>query len=178
MVMRTYVRRLVGALALDAAAFEDVEADRGATLAAGMTVLLSSVATAIGAQGFGQSLSNVPTFALVILVGWMAWALLTFEVGARVFPGSRTHADVGELLRTLGFAAAPGMLLAFGALPGLAVPLFATVPVWMLAAMVMAVRQALDYTSTGRAVAVCVFGWLLSVAAVFVIGLALGTTVR
>src|SRR5262245_49546699 len=95
-VMRTYVRRLVGALALDPAAYEDVEADSGATLAAGLTVVLSSVATAIGAQGLGQNLSQVPTFALVTLVGWMAWALVTFEVGARLLPGARTHADVGE----------------------------------------------------------------------------------
>jgi hypothetical protein len=176
--MRTYVRRLVGALVLDPAAYEDVEADSGATLAAGLTVLLSSVATAIGAQGLGQSLSNVPSFALVTLVGWMAWALLTFEIGARLLPGARTHADVGELLRTLGFAAAPGILLGLAALPGLAVPLFATVPIWMLATMVMAVRQALDYSSMLRAVAVCVLGWLLSAAGVIAIGLVMGTTVR
>jgi hypothetical protein len=70
------------------------------------------------------------------------------------------------------------MLLGLAALPGLAVPLFATVPIWMLATMVMAVRQALDYTSTLRAVAVCAFGWLLSAAGVMVIGLVMGTTVR
>ena len=176
--MRTYVRRLVGAMVLDPAAYEDVEADTGATLAAGLTVLLSSVATAIGAQGLGQNLSHVPMFALVTVIGWMAWALLTFEVGVRILPGARTRSDVGELLRTLGFAAAPGILLALAALPGLATPLFATVPVWMLATMVMAVRQALDYTSTLRAVAVCVFGWLLSLAIIFGVGLVVGTPVR
>ena len=174
----TYIRRLVGALALNPAAYEDVEADGGATLAAGLTVLLSSVAAAVGSQGFGQNLSNVPMFVLVMFLGWMSWALLTFEVGARLLPGTRTHADVGELLRTLGFAAAPGLLLALGALPGLAVPIFATVPVWMLATMVMAVRQALDYTSTVRAVAVCVFGWVLALGIVFGVGLLAGTTVR
>jgi hypothetical protein len=176
--MAPYVRRLMGALALDAAAYEEVEADRSATLAAGLTVLLSSVATAVGAQGFGHDLSNLPMFALVTLVAWMAWALLTFEVGARLLPGARTHADVGELLRTLGFAAAPGLFLALGALPGLAVPLFATVPLWMLATMVMAVRQALDYTSTLRAIAVCVFGWLLSLGMVIGAGLLAGTAVH
>lgn len=176
--MRIYIRRLVGALALNPAAYEDVEEDGGATLAAGLTVLLSSVAAAVGAQGLGQDLSDVPSFAMVTLLGWMAWALLTFEVGARVLPGTRTRTSVGELLRTLGFAAAPGLLLAFGALPGLAVPLFATVPLWMLATMVMAVRQALDYTSTARAVAVCVFGWLLALAVVFAVGLLAGTRVQ
>lgn len=176
--MSTYARRLMGALALDPSAYEDVEADNGATLAAGLTVLLSSLATGIGAQGFGRDLSGVPLFTGVALVGWAAWALLTFEVGTRVLPGARTHADVGELLRTLGFGAAPGMLLALGALPGLAVPIFVAVPLWMLATMVMAVRQALDYTSTARAVAVCLFGWLLAVAIVLSTGFLFGTPVQ
>lgn len=176
--MSTYVRRLVGALALDPSAYEDVEADTGATLAAGLTVLLSSLAIGVGAQGFGWDLSGVLLLTGVALVGWAAWALLTFEVGARVLPGTRTHSDVGELLRTLGFGAAPGMLLALGALPGLTVPIFAAVPLWMLATMVMAVRQALDYTSTARAIAVCLFGWLLALALVLGTGFFFGTSVR
>jgi hypothetical protein len=84
--MATYVRRLVGALALDPAAYEDVEADRGATLAAASTVLLSSLAAGIGAQGFGWDLADLLSFAAVTLMGWAAWALLTFEVGARILP--------------------------------------------------------------------------------------------
>jgi hypothetical protein len=174
--MGTYFRRLVGAVGLDPAAFEDVEADRGATVQAGVTVLLSSVAAGIGAQGFGRDVSLVP-FAIVTLLAWAAWALLTFEVGARVLPGARTHADVGELLRTLGFAAAPGLLLVLGVLPGLALPVFVMAALWMLAAMIVGVRQALDYTSTVHAVAVCVFGWGLAVALVIAVGFFLGTPV-
>jgi hypothetical protein len=176
--MALYLRRLVGALALYPAAYEDVEADSGATLAAGGTVLLSSLAAGIGAQGLGYDLSDLLPFTMLNLIGWGAWALLTFEVGTRVLPGARTHADVGELLRTIGFAAAPGLLLAAGVLPGLAVPLFVTVPLWMLAAMVLAVRQALDYTSTVRAVAVCVFGWALAIALVLAAGFLVATPVR
>lgn len=176
--MSVYARRLAGALALDPAAYEDVEADSGATLAAGLTVLLSSFAAGVGAQGFGRDLSNLLPFTGVVLIGWAAWALLTFEVGTRILPGTRTHADVGELLRTLGFAAAPGVLLVLAVLPGLAVPIFAAVPLWMLAAMVMAVRQALDYTSTARAIAVCLFGWLLAMALVLGVGFLAGTPLQ
>lgn len=176
--MGTYMRRLIGALVLDPAAYEDVEADGTATRAAAVTVLLSSLATAVGVRGLGLHVPSVPMFTLIMLTAWMAWALLTFEVGARLLPGARTRATVDELLRTLGFAAAPGLLLVLAVLPGLAVPLFAVVPVWMLAAMVIAVRQALDYSSTARAVAVCLGGWLLSAAAVFAISVILGTTVQ
>jgi hypothetical protein len=172
-VVGTYVRRLGGALALNPTAYEDVEADGAATTQACITVLLASVAAAIGA---GRSASMI-TVAAVALLGWASWALLTFEVGARLLPGARTHANVGELLRTIGFAAAPGLFLAFGAIPGAAAPVFAIVSLWMLAAMVVAVRQALDYTSTARAIAVCVTGWALTIAIVLGVGFFAGVRV-
>ena len=172
-VVGTYVRRLGGALALNPAAYEDVETDGGATTQAFVTVLLSSVAAGIGA---GRS-ASVVTVAAVALLGWASWALLTFEVGARILPGARTHADVGELLRTIGFAAAPGLFLVLGVIPGAAGPVFVIVSLWMLAAMIVAVRQALDYASTARAVAVCATGWALALAMVLGVGFFAGVRV-
>ena len=64
----------------------------------------------------------------------------------------------------------------FGVLPGLTVPVFTLAIVWALAASVVAVRQALDYTSTGRALAVCVLGLILSLAVAMVLGLLFGPT--
>ena len=176
--MSTYVRRVVGAFALDPGAYEEVEADESATIQAGATVVLSSAAAGIGAQGFGGELWSVVPLTMVTLVAWGAWALLTFEVGTRVLPGARTHSDAGELLRTLGFAAAPGLLLVLGVLPGVAVPIFVMASLWMLAAMIVAVRQALDYDSTIHAVAVCVFGWGLAVSLVVIVGSFLATPVE
>ena len=176
--MSTYLRRLFGAFALDPGAYEDVEADEGATMQAGATVVLSSAAAGFGAQGFGGQLWAVVPLTLVTLIAWAAWALLTFEVGTRVLPGARTHSDAGELLRTIGFAAAPGLLLALGVLPGVTVPIFVMASVWMLAAMIVAVRQALDYDNTAHAVAVCVFGWGLAVSLVVIAGSFLATPVE
>jgi hypothetical protein len=168
--MIRYVRRLIGAIALDPASYEDVEADATATGHAALTVVLASLAAGIGGRRFVGASGSIWMFAAIALLMWAAWSLLTFEVGARLLPGRRTHADVGELLRTLGFAVSPGLLLVLGALPGLALPVFAMVALWMLVAMVVAVRQALDYSSTARAIAVCVVGWLLTA----VVGLAGG----
>ena len=148
-------------MALDPAAYEDVEADRGATIQACATVLLA--ASPKGWRfGTCSALGGIASMSVVALLGWAAWALLTFEVGARILPGARTHSDVGELLRTLGFAAAPGSIAFLSLLPGLAMPILIFSRTWMLLAMVVAVRQALDYTSTWRAVAVCALGWLLT----------------
>ena len=82
-----------------------------------------------------------------------------------------TRVDVPQLLRTIGFAATPGLFRVFGVLPALTIPVFALTAVWMLAAMVVAVRQALDFTSTLRALAVCILGWLLAGLIVVAMGL-------
>jgi hypothetical protein len=159
----SFVRRMVGAAALRAGIYEEVEADRRATGQALVVVLLSGAAAAVGSGGLAAgALADLVTHGAVSLAAWVVWAVLTYQIGARLFPESRTRADVGELLRTLGFAAAPGLLLVFGAIPGLTVPVFGLATAWMLLAMIVAVRQALDYSSTGRAVAVCVLGYVLT----------------
>ena len=55
----------------------------------------------------------------------------------------------------------PGILRVAGIVPGLQVISFLVAGVWMLVAMVVAVRQALDYESTARAVVVCIIGWFV-----------------
>ena len=91
-------------------------------------------------------------------------------------PGPQTRSSVGELLRTIGFASAPGCLRVLGIVPGATIPVFAVTAIWMLAAMAVAVRQALDYQTTARAVAVCVLGWVLAIALAIALGLMFGPT--
>jgi len=171
----SFLQRLIGAVSLDAAIYEEVEADRGATGQALLVVVLSSLAGGIGARGLGgTSPANIVFIACISLIGWASWALLTLEIGGRLMAEPQTRVDAGEMLRTLGFASAPGLLRLFGILPGVTIPAFAITAVWMLAAMIVAVRQALDYTSTGRAVAVCVLGWLLALAFAVGIGVLFG----
>jgi hypothetical protein len=175
-LMLSFPHRLIGAAALDVGTYEEVEADRGATLQAAVVVLASSLATGIGASGLAGRLSppllgGVLLWSAIALVGWAAWALLVFEIGGRLMPEPQTRVDVTELLRTIGFSTAPGMLCIFGVLPMFARPAFGIAFVWMLVTMVVAVKQALDYCSTWRAVAVCVLGWILSALLVLLTGL-------
>ncbi len=174
----TFLQRLIGAAALDTAIYEEVEADPKATAQAFAVVLLSSAAAGLGARGLGGATAeNITFIAMVSLLAWCAWALVTYAIGVFILPEPQTHAGVGELLRTLGFAATPGLLRAFGVLPGVAIPAIVVTAIWMLLAKIVAVRQALDFTSTGRAVAVCVLGWGLSFAFAIVLGLLFGPTV-
>jgi hypothetical protein len=167
-----FIHRLIGAAALDAATYEEVEGDRTATAQAFMVVLASSLASGIGATGFGsQPAGAIVIMSIAALLGWAGWALLVYQIGGRLMPERDTSVDVPQLLRTIGFAATPGLFRVFGVLPALTVPVFAFTAVWMLAAMVVAVRQALDYTSTLRAIVVCLVGWLLAGLIVVAMGL-------
>jgi hypothetical protein len=174
--MRTFAQRFLGALRLDAAVYEEVEADRGATTQALLVVALSSLAGGLSMSGLGARGLMVGTISA--LIGWLAWATLIYVLGARLLPEPQTRADVGELLRTIGFASAPGVLRAVGFLPGFAWPIFLITSVWMLAAMVVGVRQALDFTTLKRAIAVCAVGWLLVIVAAVVIGVTFAPTVQ
>lgn len=164
--MTTFPHRLMGASVLDIETYEEVEADRGATAQAFIVVLASSLAGGIGASGFfrdgHQITQGIFIWSAISLVAWAAWALLVFEIGGRLLPEPDTRVDVGELMRTIGFSSAPGLLRVFGAMPELALPVFILTTVWMLVTMVVAVRQALDYRSTARAIAVCALGLALA----------------
>ena len=174
-----FLQRLLGAAALDTAIYEEVEADPRAGVQAGVVVVLSSMAGGIGARGLDEtSIGNIAFFSILALMAWACWALLVFEIGTRLLPESDTSADVGQLMRTIGFASTPGLIRVFGFIPGVTVPAFIVSSIWMLLAMIVAVRQALDYKQTGRAVAVCVLGWALALTLALVLGMFLGPTVE
>lgn len=161
--MSTFLARMTGAALLNPAVYEEVEADRSASRQAVSVVALSSLAAGVGAMGSEVSFGALVTFTLLAFAVWGIWAFLTLQIGARILPTPRTRADAGQLLRTIGFATAPGLLRIAGVIPGTRTAVFAVTAIWMLMAMIVAVRQALDYTSTARAFAVCVVGWLLTV---------------
>jgi len=93
---------------------------------------------------------------LAALVGWLVWAGITYLVGDKVLGGT---ASWGELLRTLGFAQAPGVLMILGIIPFLGTPITALVAIWMLGAAFIAIRQALDF-GNGKTLATVLIGWV------------------
>ena len=153
--------RMLGAARLNVATFEDVESDKGATLQAMIVVILVSIAAGIGGILSFGILGLV--FGLIIgLVQWALWALITFLVGTTILKTPETHADWGQLARTIGFAQTPGLLTVLTFLPfPLGGIILVGALVWQLAAMVIAVRQALDYQSTWRAFGVVVIGFVI-----------------
>jgi hypothetical protein len=174
----TFLRRIIGAAFLDAATYEEVEADTAATPQALAVVVLTSLAAGVGARGLnGEStVAFIASASVLALVAWAAFALVTFQVGARLMATRDTRSDVGELLRTLGFAASPGLIQVAGIVPALTIPVFVVAVVWTVAATIVAIQQALDFGTTARAVAVCVFAWTLSLTVAIALGLLFGPT--
>ena len=157
--MKTLLREMIGAARLDARVYEDVEANPKTTAGAVFIVVIASIAAAIGTGETG--LRGIIGITIAALVSWMVWIGLTLVIGTKVMRGPNTESNVGEVLRTTGFSAAPGVLRVFGGIPVIGLPIFIGVTFWMLLAFVIAVRQALDYDSFSRAFAVCFLGWLI-----------------
>ena len=158
-----FTDRIVRALKLEVNLYEEVEADTSATGQAMAVVVLSSLAAGIG-NILNGGLWGVIGGTVAALLGWVIWATLIYLIGTKLLPEEQTESSVGELLRTLGFASAPGLLRVFTVVPFFGWFLAVAISIWMLIATVIAVRQALDYESTGRAVAVCFIGWVVQVA--------------
>ncbi len=158
--MASMVDRMIRAAKLDAQLYEEVEADKGALGQAMGVVVLASIAGGVGSGRLG-GFSGILIGTVGALIAWFIWAALTYFIGTKILPEPTTRADVGELLRTIGFASSPGLIRVLGLVPGITGIVFLISGVWMLTAMIIAVRQALDYRSTFRAVGVCIIGWIV-----------------
>lgn len=157
--MHHFANRIIRAGKLDVTLYEEVEHDKTAMGQAISVIVLSSLAAGIGTFGIG--LKGMGINAIAAIIGWYIWAYLTYFIGTRFLAEPQTEADHGQLLRTIGFASAPGLLRVLGIVPGIRAIVLLVTSIWELVAMVIAVRQALDYTSTLRAVGVCFLGWIV-----------------
>ncbi len=165
--------RMIRAAQLDDSLYKEVEHDLSATSQALTVVILVSIASGVSGA-IGMTLSGHPAQAVGGLIGgivsgvigWIVWSLITYFIGTSVFGGTATP---GELLRTLGFADSPSILLIFGFLPVVGRLIGLVAAIWTLIAGVVAVRQALDF-DTQKAILTVILGWV----AMFVVAMVLG----
>ena len=158
----TFADRVKGVLFLDVKTFEEIEADKTANGQALVVVIAASLAAGLGA-GIQLGVIGLLRETIGALVGWVMWAGVTWVIGSKLLPEPQTRTDMGELLRVIGFAYAPQLFAFFAFIPFLSGIVSMVVAFWLLAATILAVRQALDYVSTLRAAAVVLIGWLIFV---------------
>ncbi len=160
--MQQLIDRMIRASKLDVALYEEVEADPSTMGQAMTVVVLASLAAGIGTIGTA-GISGLVIGTIMALAGWFIWAWLTYLIGTKMLPEPQTESSPGELLRTIGFSSAPGIIRILAIIPVLGPVIMLIGGIWMLVAMIIAVRQALDYQSTLRAVGVCLIGWIIQV---------------
>lgn len=165
---RTIVDRMIGAARLDIPTYEEVEHDESLTAQAALVVVLAAVARAIGGLDGGST--HVLSGLMTALSMWLVWAGITYLIGDKMLGGTATW---GELLRTLGFAQAPGILAVVGVFGPLSGVTELVVSIWLLVTGIVAIRQALDF-GTGKAILTAVLGWLSAIAVAILIALAIG----
>ena len=151
------IGRMLGAALLRVDTYEEVERDGRATLQALGIVILVTIASVVGSLLSGDDLEVVNAVIVGIVRGvasWALWALVTWIIGATICKTEHTEADWGQLARCTGFAQTPGILNVLSFIPVVGGLIWLAAAIWSLAAMVVGVRQALDYTSTCRAIIV------------------------
>ena len=155
--------RMIAAARLDVDLYEEVEADTGATTQAMTVVVLVALASGIGVLGGGGGPLGLLVGVIAGLAYWAIWAFITFVIGTTLLSTPETQANWGQMARTTGFAQSPGIFRVFGFIPGLGPVIVVAASLWQLSAMVVAVRQALDYKSTWRALGVVIIGFIILV---------------
>ena len=173
---RSLVNRMIRAARLEVGLYEEVEADTTALPQALVVVVIAGLSIGLG-SAFGilwddsglRFLQAVLWGVLMAILLWFIWSLITYYIGTKLFRGPETESDYFEVLRTIGFSASPGVVGILGFIPFIGGLIRLAVWVWMLVAMVIAVRQALDFT-TGRAIATCIAGFIVMVVLYWVLG--------
>jgi len=157
------VSRMIRAMKLESALYEEVEADKSANVQAGLVVLIASIAAAIGAGLSGATSGGVlaAVWGLVMaLLGWLLWALVVYLIGAKLVKGKQTQSNWGEVARTIGFANSPGVFNVLSFIPVAGPIISIVVFIWNLVAGIIGIRAALDF-STARAIVTVLIGWLV-----------------
>ncbi len=153
------MNRIFRAAKLDVSLYEEVEADKTATRQAMLVVILSGMAAGIGSISISKE--SIVYGAFFALLGWYFWATLIYFIGTKLLPNHQTKTNFKTLLRTIGFSCSPGLIRVLGILPGAEKLVFPVAEIWMLVAMVVAVKYALDCKGIGRAIIVCIISYLV-----------------
>lgn len=153
--MATLTERMVGAMQANVKTFQEIEADGSAMGQAVAVIVIAGVASLIGniwRAGIGLGLMHL----IISIIGYALWSLIVVLVGTKVMPEPATKADFNEGFRVIGFTASPGVFNVLAIVPFLGPLISFVIWIWMVVIGVVAVREVLDYTSTARAIVVCV----------------------
>ena len=154
------ISRMLRASMLDAHVYEEVESDSSAIVQAVLIVVVVAVARGVATLSVTDNILGIAFGIIAGLLSWAVWAFITYMVGTKLLKTGDTESSWGELARVTGFAQSPGILFLIAVVPVVGTWILPVVSLWQLAAMVVGIRQALDYSSTFRAIGVVLIGFI------------------
>lgn len=166
--MASLSQRMIGAMQADVKTFSEIEADPTAMGQAITVIVLAGVGSLIG------NIFRVGAFVgvmhlVIAIVGYAIWSLLVVLIGVKLMPEPTTKADFSEAFRVIGFTAAPGIFNVLAIIPFIGPVISFLIGIWMLVIGVIAVREVLDYSNTGRAIVVCLIAFVIYICVVLFI---------
>lgn len=164
--------RMIGAMQADVKTFTEIEADTGAMGQAVTVIVIAGVASLIG-NIFRVGVTAGVLGMIASLLGYALFSFLVFLIGTKLMPEPATKADFNEAFRVIGFAASPGVFNVLAIIPFLGPFIGFLVSIWSLVIAVIAVREVLDYSNTGRAIVVCLIAAVICWIVVFLVMLPL-----
>jgi hypothetical protein len=160
--MRDFLNRFLRAVKLDGTLYQEVIDDAKMMNQSLIVVFIYSMASAYGT--FGRAgVTGINIGMITTLLGWYVWAFSSYIIGARFLPEPQTEPDRKALMRAMGFASAPGVLRVLGFIQDFGIPILLIAVGWMVAAATVGVKQALNYESTSRALAVSIIGCIVTI---------------
>ncbi len=156
------IQRMIGAALFNRQTYEEIEADQDALGQAVLVVMLVTLCGVVGAI-IGGLLGDASLLGIIVvaigglvfgIIRWALWVSVMYLVGGKMLRTSDTQTSWAEVGRVIGFAYTPGVLSIFSFVPGIGILFPILGALWTLVAVTVAVRQAMDFESTGRAIGV------------------------
>jgi hypothetical protein len=166
--MANLTERMVGAMRADVKTFQEIEGDPNAMGQAITVIVIAGVAALIG-NIFRSGIGGGIMALIMSLIGYAIWSILVVLIGTKVMPEPTTKADFNEAFRVIGFTASPGVFNVLAIIPFLGPVISFFIGIWMLVIGVIAVREVLDYSNTGRAIVVCLIAFVVYLCVLFFI---------
>ena len=160
--------RMIGAMQADVKTFTEIEADTSAMGQAVTVIVIAGVAALIG-NIFRTGVTAGILGLIGSLLGYALFSFLVFLIGTKLMPEPATKADFNETFRVVAFAASPGVFNILAIIPFLGPLISFLVAIWSLVIAVVAVREVLDYSNTGRAIIVCLIAAVICWIVMFIV---------
>ena len=157
------LKQAVRAAFFDRRVYKEINEGGESMFPAFIVVAAAAVAFGLGVrdvtvEGFEEAQGLLVLMAVsTIIVGWGLWAVVTWFAATRLLGSAVGYR---RILRVLGVASGPGVLMLLLPVPVVGLYLFGITRVWVLVAGIVALRETMG-TTTIRAVVPAALGWVI-----------------